>query len=76
MMSTMPLLVQGVTQLTAADLQRKDGPIQHFDFMDVVAELKRKANYYSFSFLHLSIQEYLAAIHVSQMDTSTQEQLM
>ena len=47
--------------------------------MDVVAELfpnKRKANY-SYNFLHLSIQEYLGAVHVSLMDdTSKQERLL
>ena len=53
-------------------------PIQHLGFMDAVAELlpnKRKP-VFSYNFLHLSIQEYLGAIHVSLMDTSTQEQLL
>ena len=53
-------------------------PIQHLGLMDAVAELfpnKRKTNY-SYSFLHLSIQEYLGAIHVSLMDASTQEGLL
>ena len=55
-----------------------DIPIQHLGLMDAVAELfpnKRKTNY-SYSFLHLSIQEYLGAVHVSLMDVSTQERLL
>ena len=55
-----------------------DIPIQHLGLMDAVAELfpnKRKTNY-SYSFLHLSIQEYLGAVHVSLMDASTQERLL
>ena len=55
-----------------------DIPIQHLGLMDAVAELfpnKRRTNY-SYSFLHLSIQEYLGAIHVSLMDASTQERLL
>ena len=46
--------------------------------MDAVAELfpfKHKTSY-SFNFLHLSIQEYLGAVYVSLMDTSTQERLL
>ena len=56
----------------------KDKPIQHLGLMDVVAELfpnKRKTNF-SYNFLHLSIQEYLGAVYVSLMDTSTQEQFL
>ena len=56
----------------------KDRPIQHLGFMDAVAELfplEIKPTY-SYSFLHLSIQEYLGAIHVSLMDASTQERLL
>ena len=55
-----------------------DIPIQHLGLMDAVAELfpnKRKTNF-SYSFLHLSIQEYLGAVHVSRMDASTQERLL
>ena len=55
-----------------------DIPIQHLGLMDAVAELfpnKRKTNF-SYSFLHLSIQEYLGAVHVSLMDASTQERLL
>ena len=56
----------------------KDKPVQHLGLMDVVAELfpNRRNILYSFNFLHLSIQEYLGAVHVSLMDTSTQEQLL
>ena len=56
----------------------KDRPIEHLGFMDVVAELfplRRKVNF-SYNFLHLSLQEYLAAVHVSLMDTGTQEGLL
>ena len=56
----------------------KDKPINHLGFMDEVAELfplecKTRLSY---NFLHLSLQEYLAAIHVSLMDTRTQERLL
>ena len=56
--------------------QRK--PIEHLGFMDVVAELFpfKLKTIYSFNFLHLSIQEYLGAVYVSLMDTSTREQLL
>ena len=56
----------------------KDRPIEHLGFMDVVAELfpfGRKVKF-SYNFLHLSLQEYLAAVHVSLMDTGTQEGLL
>ena len=55
-----------------------DKPVQHLGLMDVVAELfpNRRNIIYSFNFLHLSIQEYLGAVYVSLMDTSTQEQLL
>ena len=55
-----------------------DKPIQHLGLMDAVAELfplERKANF-SYNFLHLSIQEYLGAVHISMMDTIKQEQLL
>ena len=55
-----------------------DKPINHLGFMDEVAELfplECKARL-SYNFLHLSLQEYLAAIHVSLMDASTQERLL
>ena len=55
-----------------------DIPIEHLGLMDAVAELfpnKRKTKF-SYSFLHLSIQEYLGAVHVSLMDVSTQERLL
>ena len=56
----------------------KDRPIQHLGLMDAVAELfpLEMNPTYSYSFLHLSIQEYLGAIHMSLMDTSTQEGLL
>ena len=56
----------------------KDRPIEHLGFMDVIAELfpfGRKVKF-SYNFLHLSLQEYLAAVHVSLMDTGTQEWLL
>ena len=55
-----------------------DKPVQHLGLMDVVAELfpDRRNVTFSFNFLHLSIQEYLGAVYVSLMDTSTQEQLL
>ena len=55
-----------------------DKPVQHLGLMDVVAELfpNRRNVTYSFNFLHLSIQEYLGAVYVSLMNTSTQEQLL
>ena len=55
-----------------------DKPVQHLGLMDVVAELfpNRRNIIYSFNFLHLSIQEYLGAVYVSLMDTSTQDQLL
>ena len=55
-----------------------DKAVQHLGLMDVVAELfpNKRNIIYSFNFLHLSIQEYLGAVYVSLMDTSTQEQLL
>ena len=55
-----------------------DKPVQHLGLMDVVAELfpNRRNVTFSFNFLHLSIQEYLGAVYVSLMDTSTKEQLL
>ena len=55
-----------------------DKPVQHLGLMDVVAELfpNRHRVSYSYNFLHLSIQEYLGAVYASQMDVSTQEQLL
>ena len=56
----------------------KDKPVQHLGLMDVVAELfpNRRNMIYSFNFLHLSIQEYLGAVYMSLMDTSSQEELL
>ena len=74
-----------LTQLAFDSLSRqqlifkdKEKPIQHLGFMDVVTELfpfKRRIHY-SYNFLHLSLQEYLAAVHVSLLDISTQERLL
>ena len=59
-------------------LKDNDKPIQHLGLMDAVAELfpLQRNTTFSYTFLHLSIQEYLGAIYVSQMDASTQEQLL
>ena len=58
----------------------KDGDqqLQYLGFMDVVAELfpYKRRQYYSYKFLHLNIQEYLGAIYMSHMDTSTQVRLV
>ena len=75
----------GITKLAYESVSRQqlifkdhDKPVQHLGLMDVVAELfpNRRNVTYSFNFLHLSIQEYLGAVYVSLMDTSTQEQLL
>ena len=52
--------------------------IEHLGFMDTVTELfpsKRSATY-SYNFLHLSLQEYLAAYHVSLQSMDMQQQLL
>ena len=76
---------QDITKLAYESVSRQqlifkdhDKPVQHLGLMDVVAELfpNRRNVIYSFNFLHLSIQEYLGAVYVSLMDTSTQEQLL
>lgn len=67
----------GITQQQYI-FREEDKPIEHLGFMDAVTELfslKKKVRY-SYNFLHLSIQEYLAAYHVSQLDTCTQQQLL
>ena len=56
----------------------EDKLIQHLGLMEVVTEffpLQRKSTY-SCNFLHLSIQEYLGAVYMSRMDTSTQENML
>ena len=71
------LAYNSVTQQQLVFKDKKE-PIQHLGFMDAVAELfpLKHETSYSFNFLHLSIQEFLGAVYVSQMDTSTQEQLL
>ena len=59
-------------------IKAKDKPIQHLGLMhEVVQQLPNKhKSQYTYTFLHLSIQEYLGAIHMSRMETSTQERLV
>ena len=59
-------------------IKAKDKPIQHLGLMHaVVQQLPNKhKSQHTYTFLHLSIQEYLGAIHMSRMETSTQEQLV
>ena len=56
----------------------KDRPIQHLGLMDAIVELfPNKRNVMcSYIFLHRSIQAYLGAIYLSQMDINSQEQLL
>ena len=59
-------------------IKDKDKTIQHFGFMHAIVEQvpnKRKLQH-SYTFLHLSVQEYLGAVYMSLMDTSTQELLV
>ena len=59
-------------------IKDKDKAIQHFGFMHAIVEQvpnKRKLQH-SYMFLHLSVQEYLGAVYMSLMDTSTQERLV
>ena len=59
-------------------IKDKDKIIQHFGFMHAIVEQvpnKRKLQH-SYMFLHLSVQEYLGAVYMSLMDTSTQERLV
>ena len=59
-------------------IKAEDKPIQHLDLMhEVVQQLPNKhKSQHTYTFLHLSIQEYLGAIHMSRMETSTQERLV
>ena len=59
-------------------IKDEDKPIQHLGLMHaVVQQLPNKhKSQYTYTFLHLSIQEYLGAIYMSQMETSTQERLV
>ena len=59
-------------------IKDKDKTIQHFGFMHTIVEQvpnKRKLQH-SYTFLHLSVQEYLGAVYMSLMDTNTQERLV
>ena len=55
-----------------------DEEIQHFGFMDTVTELfpNQQSASYSYNFLHLSVQEYLAAHYASLKTAQEQEQLL
>ena len=59
-------------------IKAKDKPIQHLGLMHtVVQQLPNKhKSHHTYTFLHLSIQEYLGAVYMSQMETSTQERLV
>ena len=59
-------------------IKAKDKPIQHLGLMHaVVQQLPNKhKSQHTYTFLHLSIQEYLGAVYMSQMETSTQERLV
>ena len=59
-------------------IKENDKIIQHFGFMHAIVEQvpnKRKLQH-SYTFVHLSVQEYLGAVYMSLMDTSTQERLV
>ena len=58
--------------------QHQQHTIHHLGFMKAVTELfpTQVAVTYSYNFLHLSIQEYLAAYYVSTLETPQQEQLL
>ena len=59
-------------------IKDEDKPIQHLGLMHaVVQQLPNKhKSQHTYTFLHLSIQEYLGAIHMSRMEPSTQERLV
>ena len=59
-------------------IKAKDKPIQHLGLMhEVVQQLPNKhKSQHTYTFLHLSIKEYLGAVYMSQMATSTQERLV
>ena len=71
------LAYENVTQQQLI-IKAKDKPIQHLGLMhEVVQQLPNKhKSQHTYTFLHLSIQEYLGAIHMSRMETSTQERLV
>ena len=59
-------------------IKAEDKPIQHLGLMHaVVQQLPNKhKSQHTYTFLHLSIQEYLGAVYMSRMETSTQERLV
>ena len=62
-------------QLVFPDLPKE---LHDLGFTDAVPELllyQQSANY-SYNFLHLSVQEFLAAYHISLMSSSEQEELL
>ena len=78
-------LFRDITELAYENVTRqqliikaKDKPIQHLGLMHaVVQQLPNKhKSQHTYTFLHLSIQEYLGAIHMSRMEPSTQERLV
>ena len=71
------LAYENVTQQQLI-IEAKDKPIQHLGLMHaVVQQLPNKhKSQHTYTFLHLSIQEYLGAVYMSQMETSTQERLV
>ena len=76
-MCLIELAYESVTQQQLI-IKDKDKTIQHFGFMHAIVEQvpnKRKLQH-SYMFLHLSVQEYLGAVYMSLMDTSTQERLV
>ena len=76
-MRLIELAYESVTQQQLI-IKDKDKTIQHFGFMHAIVEQvpnKRKLQH-SYMFLHLSVQEYLGAVYMSLMDTSTQERLV
>ena len=78
-------LFRDITELAYENVTRqqliikaKDKPIQHLGLMHaVVQQLPNKhKSQHTYTFLHLSIQEYLSAVYMSQMEPSTQERLV
>ena len=77
--SLIQLAYTGITQQKLV-FQDHEQPIQHLGFMNTVTELFPSFDdhqvSYSYNFLHLSIQEYLAAYYISTMKIHEQEQLL
>ena len=59
-------------------IKDEDKPIQHLGLMHAVVQQvhNKHKSQHTYTFLHLSIQEYLGAVYMSQMETSTQKQLV